>query len=80
MDASGNVIQLTKDSYINNAYLVLPNNTYLTAVDAAGTGTVNLIKASTDDVPVLGDGAETYDSSAPTEDEGIANKSMLMMQ
>jgi hypothetical protein len=52
----------------------LANNAYMTALDAAGTGTVNLIKAGTNDLPTLPDSSEMASNAAPTEDEGIANK------
>lgn len=51
IDEDGNEIQLTsKGQY-------LANDTNLTATDNAGTGSVNLIKASTSDLAVLSDGA-----------------------
>jgi len=52
----------------------LANNTYFTAVDAAGTGTVDLIKANDSDVAVLPDGSQLATSDPPTEDAGIVNK------
>lgn len=52
----------------------LANDAYMTALDAAGTGTVNLIKAGTNDLPTLPDSSEMATNAAPTEDEGIANK------
>ncbi len=54
--------------------LEIDNNTYITAVDAAGTGTVNLIMANASDDAQLPDGAELATSAAPTADEDIANK------
>ncbi len=36
---------------------VVPNNTYITATDNAGTGAADLIKANTSDLAVLADGA-----------------------
>jgi hypothetical protein len=53
---------------------VAANDSYLTGTDAAGTGTVNLIKAGTNDLATLPDGAEMASSAAPTENEGVANK------
>ncbi len=50
------------------------NNTYIKSKNAAGSGTVNLIKANASDKPVLPDGAEMATSGAPTTDAGIANK------
>lgn len=52
----------------------LANNAALTAKDAAGTGTVNLILAGTNDLPTLPDSAEMASNAAPVEDEAIANK------
>ena len=54
--------------------LQLPNDTYLTADNAADTGTVDLIKANTSDVAVIPDGSELATSAAPTADADIANK------
>lgn len=53
---------------------ILANDTYLTAVDQAGTGTVDLIKANASDVAVIPAGSELATSAAPTADAGIANK------
>lgn len=53
---------------------LLTNNTYLTAVDNAGTGTVDLIKANASDVPVVPDGTVNATSAAPTADAVLANK------
>lgn len=78
IDESDNVLQLTSAATINivSADLLgtLANATYFTAVDAAGTGTVDLIKADANDDVVLPDGAELATSAAPTEDHDIANK------
>ena len=52
----------------------LANNAALTAKNAAGTGTVNLIKAGTNNLPTLPDSSEMASSAAPVEDEAIANK------
>ena len=52
----------------------LANNAYLTALNLAGDGTVNLIKAGTNDLSTLPDGSEMATNAAPTEDEGIVNK------
>lgn len=59
-DEVDNPVQLTTGGKLNAAVLgALPADTYLTAVDTAtGESTVNLIKASADDVPVLAAGAE----------------------
>jgi hypothetical protein len=57
-DDTNTTLKLTDAGTINitSADLVgtLANDTYFTAVDAAGTGTVNLIKADTNDEVVLG--------------------------
>ena len=53
---------------------ILANNTFFTAVDNAGTGTVDLIKADASDVPVVPDGIETATDAAPASDKKLANK------
>lgn len=83
-DEDGDEIQLTTGGKWNGAVLLadsvdedaieLANNAALTAKDAAGTGTVNLILAGTNDLPTLPDSAEMASDAAPTEDEGVANK------
>ena len=55
-------------------FISVANDTYFTAIDNAGTGTVNLIKANTSDVAVLPDGSELATSGAPTADADLANK------
>lgn len=67
---TGGIVKLTSTALLG----ILANNTYLTAVDAAGTGTVDLIKANASDVAVLPDGSELATSGAPTADADIANK------
>lgn len=52
----------------------LANNAYFTAVDNAGTGTVDLIKADANDVAVVPDNSQTATSAAPTSSTGIVNK------
>ena len=74
LDDAGNVIQLTSNGKILGDYIKLSNNTYITAKDAAGTGTVNLIKINASDVPEILTGAVLSSSAAPTDDAGIANK------
>jgi hypothetical protein len=69
IDSAGTVQQLTSDGKVYVA-----NNAYLVARNAAGNGTVNLIKASTADKPVLPDGTETATNAAPTTDVQITNK------
>ena len=77
-DESGNEKQITTGGVLNLASAellnTLANDTYFTAVDNAGTGTVDLIKANTSDVAVVPDGSELASSGAPTEDADIANK------
>lgn len=77
-DESGNVLQLTTGGKLNigSSDIVgkLANNTFFTAVDQAGTGTVNLIKANASDVAVIPDGSEMATSGAPTSDADISNK------
>lgn len=50
------------------------NNTYFTAIDNAGTGTVDLIKADANDVAVVPDNSQTATNAAPTSTTGITNK------
>lgn len=79
-DEVDNPVQLTTGGKLNAAALgALPADTYLTAVDTAtGESTVNLIKASADDVPVLAAGAElAATADGDSEDLAIINKSYL---
>lgn len=69
IDEDENEIQLT-----NVGKLVIANNTYLISRDQVGTGTVNLIKATTGDIPEILTGAVLSASTAPVVDAGIANK------
>lgn len=62
------------DDTVDDGAIKLANNGYLIASNQAGDDDVELIKANTSDLPALGEGAQTYDSSAPTEDAQIANK------
>lgn len=71
LTASGNV---DAGGIIGDNIKIDANNTYITSKNAAGSGTVNLIKANASDKPVLPDGAEMATSGAPTTDAGIANK------
>lgn len=77
-DESENEFQITSAGTLNitSADLVgtLANATYFTAVDAAGSSTVNLIKADANDVAVVPDNSQTATSAAPTSTTGIANK------
>ena len=80
-DSEGSVLYLTSDGTLNirNADLLgtLASNTYFTAVDNAGTGTVDLIKANVSDVAVLPDGSELATTAAPTADADITNKKFV---
>ena len=67
-------IVLTYKTGIAGDSVLLSNNVYLKAENAAGSGTVNLIKANASDKPVLPDGAELATNAAPTTDVQIANK------
>ncbi|MFA5037859.1 MAG: hypothetical protein WC479_11880, partial [Candidatus Izemoplasmatales bacterium] len=78
-DESGNEIQITTGGKILGDNVRLSNDTYLTAVDAAGTGTVNLIKAGRNeaddtDVAILPDLVRAATNAAPTEDTQLVNK------
>lgn len=77
-DESGNVLVLTDAGTLNivSADLLgtVANNTFFTAIDQAGTGTVDLIKADANDVAVLPDNSQTATNAAPTSSTGIANK------
>lgn len=76
-DDQGNITQITSAGYILGSSIKLPNDTYLLAKNAAGSGTVNLIKANASDKAQLPDGAVTASDAAPTEDAGIANKKYI---
>ena len=84
IDESDNVLQITSGGTLNivSADLLgtLANDTYFTAVDAAGTGTVDLIKANASDVAVIPDGSELATSGAPTADADIANMKYVVDQ
>ncbi|KKN73169.1 hypothetical protein LCGC14_0403420 [marine sediment metagenome] len=67
-DESENELQLS--SMGNN----LSRGQWLTSSDVAGTGSVNLIRADTNDVAVLPDNSQTATNAAPTSTAGIANK------
>jgi len=85
-DSDGTEIQVTiggkfnltastvPDDALDDGMILLANDAYLVASNAAGKGEVSLIKAGTNDLPTLPDGAEMASSAAPTENEGIANK------
>lgn len=79
----GNEVQITNGPYIKTNFaadsigadlIQLANNTYLKALNAAGSGEISLIKADTNDVPVLPDGAQMATSAAPTQSKEITNK------
>lgn len=74
IDEDEQEIQLTSAGTILLADGRITNDTYLLGIDNAGTGTVNLIKAGTNDLATLPDSAEMATSAAPVEDEAIANK------
>lgn len=84
IDESDNVLQMTSGGNLNivSADLLgtLANNTYFTAVDAAGTGTVDLIKADANDVAVVPDNSQTATNAAPTSSTGIVNKKYVVDQ
>ena len=74
VDEEGNATQITS---LNKLYLDngrLTNNVYLKAINAAGNGTIDLIKSNASDVAVVPDGSQMATSAAPTADAGIANK------
>lgn len=85
-DSAGNEIQLSSGGALNvlvaNIQGILTNDTYWTAIDEAGTGTVNLIKAGRNeaddtDVAVLPDLVRTASNAAPLEDTAVANKKFV---
>lgn len=77
-DSEGSVLYLTSAGTLNigssDLLGTLANNVYFTAVDNAGTGVVDLIKADANDVAVLPDNSQTATNAAPTSSTGIANK------
>lgn len=74
-DESGNIIQFTSAGEIPFASLGnIANDTAFSAVDNAGTGTVDLIKADTNDVAVLEDDSQTETDAAPTFSKSLTNK------
>jgi len=77
------VIQLTNEGLIrltsNSLLGILANDTWFTAINDAGTGTVGLIKAGRDeddgnDVPLLGQGARLPVAADLTEDTELVHK------
>ncbi len=73
-NSAGSILQITSAGYILGTNIRLPNNTNLLAKDAAGTGTVNLIKANASDKVEIPDAAVLASSAAPTVDAAIASK------
>ncbi len=67
-------IQFTSAGTILLVNARIANNTFIKAVDNAGTGTVDLIKATTGDIPEILVGAVLSADTAPAVDAGIANK------
>ncbi len=74
-DADDNVIQLTSGGTVLFGSLSsIAKDTYLKAIDNAGTGTIDLIKGNASDKPVIKAGAELSTSGDPTAAAGIACK------
>lgn len=74
-DDTDTTCQITKDGQVEYQSISdVNNNTYIKAVDAAGTGTVNLIKADANDEQILPDGIRLETDGAPVQDEDVANK------
>ncbi len=74
-DEDGDAIQLTSGGEVLFGSLSsIAKNTYLKAIDNAGTSTIDLIKGNASDKPVLKAGAELSTSGDPTEAAGIACK------
>lgn len=67
-DESENELQLS--SMGNN----LSRGQWLTSSNVAGTGSVNLIRADSNDVAVIPNNSQTATNAAPTSSTGIANK------
>lgn len=67
-------IQITKGAAIFGNSVRMDNNTYFKSIDAAGTGTVDLIKADANNVAVVPDATENATNAAPTSDKDLANK------
>jgi len=73
-DEDDNDVQITNSGAIHLNSARQTNNVYIKAINNAGTGTVDLIKANASDVAVLPDASELATSAAPTSDADIANK------
>lgn len=70
----GTLTDIDCNDLIADTIKIDANNVYIKSKDAAGTGTVDLIKASTGDKAMLPDGSLMATSGAPTVDAGISNK------
>jgi len=73
-DEDDNDVQLTSGGAILLDSGRITNDTYIKAINAAGDGTVDLIKADGSDNPTLPDGAKLATDAAPDADAEIANK------
>lgn len=74
-DADDNAIQLTSGGEVLFGSLSsIAKDTYLKAIDNAGTGTIDLIKGNASDKAILKVGAELSTNAEPGTDAGIANK------
>lgn len=73
IDEEGNVFQITGEGQL----LLGANDTYLRAGNAAEDGYADLIKADTDDEPVLADGAALATTADPNEDTDLIHKKYL---
>lgn len=79
IDQSEREVQITslgrlKLTDVNGAEIKLSNNQWLTALNAAGSGDVNLIRADANDVTVLPDQTETETNEPPVCTKAVANK------
>jgi len=71
-DEDDNDIQITSGGLLMVGQLA--NDTYFTATDNAGTGTINLIKGNASDLPELGAGVVIAGTAAPASDYAVATK------
>lgn len=77
-DDTNTTMQITSGGNILGDSINMSNDTYITSTDAAGTGSVNLIKANTDDVACLSDGAVLAAATASADgDRTIADKAYV---
>ncbi len=84
-DSDGHVKQVTSggklnisatdiaDNLITQAMIQLAKDGWLVGLDTAGTADINLIK-SDGASPILGNGAKTYSTAAPGQDQHVSNK------